>query len=142
MSEPQNDDKLDRKRNEKDEKGRDEKWQRDPLGAAVWAFILIWVGIALLLENAGVLDDLAFLDDKTINAWQLAFAGAGVILLLEAAVRVIVPDFRQPVVGTVILGIVFLSIGLGELVNTGVIVAVAIVLVGVILLMRGLRGSP
>jgi hypothetical protein len=141
VSESQNNNQTGQKRNEKDEKGRDEKWQRDPLGAAVWAFILIWVGIALLLENAGVLDDLAILDDKTIGAWQLAFAGAGVILLLEAAVRVIVPAFRQPVVGTVILGIVFLSIGLGELVNTGVIAAVAIVLVGVILLLRGLRGT-
>jgi hypothetical protein len=108
----------------------------------VWALILIWVGIALLLDNAGALDDLAILDDKTINAWQLAFAGAGVILLLEAVVRLIVPSFRQPVIGTVILGVVFLAIGLGELVNTGVIAAVAIVLVGVILLLRGIRGKP
>lgn len=136
MSEPQNDDRLNQTRREKDEKSRDEKVRRDPLGAAVWALILIWVGVALLLDNAGALDDLSILDDATINTWQLIFAGAGVILLLEAVVRLIVPAFRQPVIGTVILGVIFLAIGLGEVVNTGVIVALAIVLIGLILLLR------
>ena len=141
MSESQNDDKLKEQRQEKDEKSRDEKVRGDRLGAAVWALILIWVGLALLLDSTGALDDLTILDDKTINGWQLAFAGAGVILLLEAVVRLIVPSFRQPVIGTVILGVIFLAIGLGELVNLGVILALAIVLIGVILLLRGFGRS-
>jgi hypothetical protein len=132
MSEPQHEEKFDEKRSEKDEKSIEEKWREDPFGATVWALILIWAGVALLLDSAGVLDG------ATINGWQLAFTGAGVILLLEAVVRLIVPAYRQPVIGTVILGVVFLSIGLGELINFGIIVAVAVILVGLSLLLRGL----
>ena len=134
MSEPQHEEKFDEKRREKDEKSLEEKWRDDPLGAAVWALILIWAGLALLLDSMGVLDD------STINGWQLAFTGAGVILLLEALLRLIVPSYRQPVVGTVILGVVFLAIGLGELVNFGVILALAVILIGLSLLLRGFRG--
>jgi hypothetical protein len=135
MSEPGQEEKFDEKRREKEEKSFEEKWRDDPLGAVVWALILIWAGVALLLDTAGVLDDAA------INGWQLAFTGAGSILLLEAVVRLIVPSYRQPVVGTVILGFVFLAIGLGELVNFGVLFALGIIVVGASLLLRGMRGG-
>jgi hypothetical protein len=134
MSEPQHEEKFDEKRREKDEKSLEEKWRDDPLGTAVWALILIWAGLALLLDSMGVLDD------SSINGWQLAFTGAGVILLLEALLRLIVPSYRQPVIGTVILGVVFLAIGLGELINLGVILALAVILIGLSLLLRGFRG--
>ena len=134
MSEPQQEEKFDEKRREKDDKSLEEKWRDDPLGTAVWALILMWAGVALLLDSVGVLDD------SSINGWQLAFAGAGVILLLEALLRLIVPSYRQPVIGTVILGIVFLAIGLGELINFGIIVALAVILIGLSLLLRGFRG--
>ncbi len=131
MSEPKQDEKFGEKRQEKEEKSLEEKWREDPLGAIVWALILIWAGVALLLGSVGVLDDAA------INGWQLAFTGAGVILLLEAVVRLIVPAYRQPVIGTVILGVFFVVIGLGEVINFGVIVALAIILVGLVFLLRG-----
>jgi hypothetical protein len=130
MSDSGQDEKFEEKRHEK---SVDEKWRSDPLGAIVWALILIWAGLALLLGSAGLLDD------ADIDGWQLAFTGAGAILLLEAVVRLIVPSYRQPVVGTVILGFVFLSIGLGELVNFGVLFAVGIIVVGLSFLLRGLR---
>ena len=54
MSEPRRDEKN---QDEKSEKGRDdswdEKWRRDPVEAAVWAFVLIWAGIVWLLSNTG-----------------------------------------------------------------------------------------
>ncbi len=34
-----------RKMQEKDEKEHEEKWRRDPLGALIWAFIIIWAGV-------------------------------------------------------------------------------------------------
>ena len=40
-----------------------------------------------------------FIKDTAINGWDLAFAGAGVILLLEALVRYLVPAYRQPIIG-------------------------------------------
>jgi uncharacterized membrane protein len=123
--------KTDEKNREKHEKSLEEKWREDPLSAAVWAGILVWAGVALLLGNMGALDDVA------LEGWDLAFAGAGVILLLEALVRVLVPAYRQPIIGNLILGFVFLAIGLGELGVWDVIWPLAIVLLGVALLLRG-----
>ncbi|MGD9403760.1 MAG: hypothetical protein PVH95_01295, partial [Anaerolineae bacterium] len=61
MSEPRRDEKYqdEKGRGEKDEKGRDEswdeKWRRDPVEAALWAFVLIWFGLVWLASNIGVL---------------------------------------------------------------------------------------
>ena len=41
-----------------DEKSYEEKYRRDPLGAVVWALILIWAGLVLLAQNMGTLDKL------------------------------------------------------------------------------------
>jgi len=134
MSEPQPKDKKEKeeeKESEKEEKSWDEKWRRDPLNAVVWAAILIWAGIALLLGNLEVLEDTA------IDGWDLAFAGAGVLLLLEALVRFLIPAYRQPIVGNLILGFVFLGIGLGDVAGWDVIWPVAIIFIGVALLLRG-----
>jgi hypothetical protein len=134
MSEPRRDEKGEKeeeKRREKDEKSWDEKWREDPLSAVVWASILVWVGIALLIGNLGVLDDVA------LDGWSLAFAGAGAILLLEALVRYAIPTYRRPVLGSLILGLVFLTIGLGDLGIWDAIWPLAIILIGVALLLRG-----
>jgi len=69
---------------EKDQGGWDEKWRRDPLSAAVWATILIWAGVALLVENMGFLARFEWL-----SAWGLIFIGAGGIVLLEVAVQLL-----------------------------------------------------
>ena len=96
---------------EKDEKGgqgqsMEEKWARDPLGTAVGAVILIWLGVTLLAANTG----LTGLVDWS-NMWAWFLLGLGAILLLEALVRLVIPEFRRPVVGRIIGGIVLLLIG-------------------------------
>jgi hypothetical protein len=141
MSEPRHrgeKDEKQEKEDEKNEKGRgeknwDEKWRRDPLNAAVWALILIWGGLVLLATNVGILDWIPFLD-----AWPLFFAGAGGILILEVIFRLLVPAYRGPVGGTLILGLVFLGIGLGGLINWNLIWAFVLIGLGIALLGRGL----
>ncbi len=126
------------KQEEKEEKSWDEKWRRDPLGSVVWAGILIWVGLVLLGDNLNLLPE-------TLNTWSLIFFGAGGIILLEALIRVLVPAYRRPVLGTIILGVVFLGIGasgLFETWNWGVMWAIILVGLGVVLLLRGFRGGP
>ena len=94
------------KREEKDrtelskqeEKSAEEKWERDPLGALVWALILIWAGVVLLAGNLGAFDLMS------------EFAA---ILLLEVVVRLLVPQYRKSVVGTLVLVGVFVGLGLG-----------------------------
>lgn len=125
--------KEEEKQHEKEtEKNWDEKWRRDPLSAIIWATILIWSGFALLLENLGFL-----VRFETVSAWDLIFIGVGLLLLGEALLRVLIPAYRRPVMGTVIFGIILLSIGLGSLVNWGVIWAVVLIVLGVSLLLRG-----
>jgi uncharacterized membrane protein len=133
MTEPRRDEKFEKeeKEREKEEKSWDEKWREDPLSAVVWALILVWAGIALLIGNLDALQDTA------LEGWNLVFAGAGVILLLEVVVRLLVPAYRQPVIGGLILGFVFLAIGLGDLGIWDAIWPLAIILLGVALLLRG-----
>jgi len=127
----------DEKQEEKDEKGRqekswDEKWRRDPLSSAVWALILIWAGVVLLVANL----DLAGV--SWLNAWPLFFLGAGAILFVEVLVRVLVPAYRAPLRGPVVLAIIFLAIGVGGLFPAVPVWALILIGLGVYLLLSGL----
>jgi hypothetical protein len=114
------------------EKSWEEKWREDPLSAAIWALILVWAGVALLLGNLDVLED------TRLDGWDLVFAGAGGLLLLEAAIRFIIPAYRRPIIGTLILGLVFLSIGLGEAFSWDLVWPVVVIIIGLAMLLRGL----
>lgn len=121
-----------------DEKSWDEKWRRDPLGSVAWAGILIWAGVVFLAENMGWLRTLGPPFDR-LEAWSLIFAGAGVIFLGIVLVRLLVPDYRRPVVGTLILALVFLGIGLGDTVGWGVIWPIVLIALGVSFILGGFR---
>ncbi len=128
MTDQQGGDKEE-KREEKDEKERGEKWRRDPLSALVWGAILIWAGIVFLVENLGFLKGLELLEP-----WSLVFIGAGVIVLIEALIRALVPEYRRPITGTVIFGVILLAVGLGDLVKSGLIWAILLIAGGVAIL--------
>ena len=117
--------------------GWDEKWRRDPLSTMVWAAILIWIGVVLLLGNAGLLDDLSILG-RGVEAWSVAFLGAGVIVLLEAVVRLLVPAYRRAVGGTLVFAAVLVGVGLGEIVGWTLIGPLILIALGVSALLRGL----
>ena len=123
------DEKEEEKKDEKEEKSWEEKWQRDPVRIGMWAAILIWVGVVLLLENFDLLG--------SWETWSVIFIGVGVILLGNVTIRLLVPEHRRPVVGTLILGAVFLSVGLGGLLNWGIVWALVLIAIGVAILLRG-----
>ena len=52
-----------------------EKWQRDSLSSIVWAGMLIWAGVALLLANLGILS--WRIGDNRIEPWSIVLIGAG-----------------------------------------------------------------
>ncbi len=122
-----------------EEKGRggDEKWRRDPLSAIVWAAILIWIGVVLLIGNMGLLDNLSILG-RRVEAWSFGFLGAGVIVLLEVVVRLVVPAYRRAVGGTLVFAVVLLGVGLGEIVSWTLIGPLVLIALGVSVLLRGL----
>ena len=124
MTEPRRDEKN---QDEKSEKGRDEswdeKWRRDPVEAAVWAFILIWIGVVWLLSSTGVLGD-------GLEWWAGGFLGAGAIVLIGVGARLLVPAWRRPITGGLILGLIFIGIGLGGITDGWVVVG-PLVLIGI-----------
>lgn len=131
------DEKLE-KQEEKDEKGRGEKSRGDPLNAVIWALILIWAGLVFLAQNLGWLAQF-----ELANTWGLIFIGAGLIVLLEVIIRLVMPEYRRPVIGTFIFGIVLIGIGVGMTFGAtpqiwSVIFALAIIAAGVSILLRGL----
>ncbi len=136
----QRDEKQEEKKREKDEKNRS-----DPLSNAVWGAIIIWAGLVLLADNMGMLSGLAFPSIAVpgvfpfrLQAWGLIFTGAAVIIFLEVAIRLLVPTYRRHVIGSIILGFVFLGIGLGNLISWGVIWALVLIAIGVLILLRGM----
>jgi hypothetical protein len=106
---------------EKEEKTYEEKYRADPVGSMVWAATLIWAGIVLLAENLGYLEalqiratDLPFELLIEPKAWTLFFLGAGILVLIGVVVRLVVPSYRRPILGSLIWAIVLFSIALGE----------------------------
>ena len=130
---------YERRRNEKDEKqekdqgGWDEKWRRDPVDAAMWALILIWVGFMLLAANLGLFDGL-----EMFPAWSIGFIGAGVIVLLAAGFRLLVPAYRRPLTGNLIFGLILIGIGLGEVIGWLIVGPLVLIAIGVGALLTGL----
>ena len=136
------------KRDEKspEEKSWDEKWRRDPLSAVIWAAIFIWAGMVFLLSNMGFLDFLIRPAgdewwERVGGAWSIVLIGAGLIILVEVAIRLLMPVYRRPVMGSVIFALILIGLGLGELINWGIIWAVILIIIGGSILWRGLKGG-
>jgi hypothetical protein len=132
---PQYEQRRDEK-DEKQEKGNgdswDEKWRRDPVDTAMWAFILIWIGVMLLGSNLGLFAGLP------LEPWSIGFVGAGCIVLLAALFRLLVPSYRKPLAGMVVLGVILIGIGLGDVIGWVVIGPLVLIGVGLGILLTGL----
>jgi len=126
-------DEKQEKEHEKEEKSWEEKWRRDPIGTASWALILIWAGVVLMMNNLGLLARF-----RPLENWNLIFLGASGILFLQVLVRLAVPEYRRPIVGTLILAAVFLAIGLGDLIQAEILWPSVLILLGLAILLHGL----
>jgi len=125
--------KQDEKRNEKE---WDEKWRRDPVNAGSWATIFIWAGLVLLGETTHWGPDTF----SWWRTWSLIMAGAGAILLLGAIIRLIMPAYRRRIMGNVILGMVFLGVGMSDLTTWSweTIGAIVLIVIGASIFLGGM----
>ena len=143
------DEKNEKELSKQEEKSVEEKWERDRLGALTWAAILIWAGVVLLAANLGAFDLMSEFTERLplglgdfpfeigffpIEAWSVFWLGAAVILFLQVIARLLIPEFRRPVTGTLILAIIFLGLGIGQWQCVWPIILIAI---GVGILLRG-----
>jgi hypothetical protein len=136
---------------EKELRKHDEKVEeRDRLSTLVWAAILIWAGVVFLAINQGWLEQLNLPTSILSNlmpgglhlfepsAWSLIALGAGVILLLEALVRFLVPAYRRHLGGNLIVAAVFIGLGLGNWYGWEIVWPLILIAVGVVVLIGGL----
>lgn len=114
-----------------EEKGQG--WGRDPLGGVVWALILISVGMVFLAQTLGYIEW-----DQFGGIWNLIFIAIGCVLLFEVLVRLLVPAYRRPVLGTLIGACIMLAIGLGGILGSMSVLAVGLIAIGVVVLLSGL----
>jgi hypothetical protein len=122
----------------REEKSPDEKWRRDPLGSLIWACVLIWAGVVLLLETTGALANLRdSLNLEKLETWPVIALGAGVILLGEIVIRLMVPAYRRPIIGTLILSVILIGVGAENITGKEVIWALILIALGAGLLLRG-----
>ncbi len=139
-------DEKDEKEVEKhEEKTVEEKYRRDPLGTLIWALILIWAGVVWLFWNLGILTRYAFLNQIIDNAKNiqppfisLILLGAGILILIEIAIRLLVPTYRRSVVGSLIIAAILIGLGLGETVKWSIIWPVIIIVIGLVLILQGI----
>jgi hypothetical protein len=111
--------------------GYAEKFRRDPLSAVFWAAILILVGLVFMAENLDMLPQIG-----EMEAWHWIAFGAGLLLLLEALVRVVSPDHARPVIGRFIFAVICLMGGLSGLISPEITWPLVLVLIGVGILIR------
>ena len=93
----------------------------------MWAFVLIWAGIVWLLSNTGTLENIF---GEKAEWWAVGFLGAGLIVLLGVGARLVVPAWRRPITGSLILGLIFVGIGLGQITGGWVVVG-PLILIGI-----------
>ena len=144
------DQKFDEKEIDKrEEKSVDEKDRQDMVSSLSFAAFLIWAGVVLLLNNTGKLtvltdfveslnlpkSDLPFdIPFFTSEGWRVFFLGAGLIVLLEIIIRITVPMYRRPIVGSIIWAAILFGLALG---TWQIIWPLAIVVAGLAILLRG-----
>jgi hypothetical protein len=139
---------------EKDEKEvlkHDEKVEEnDRLSSIAWAFILMWAGLVFLAQNMGWFDRMgmdvglmwsfgAIGDWRSFGVWNLIALGAGVILVLETIARLLIPEFRRHVGGSLVVAAVFIGVGLGGWFDWAYLWPLILIAVGVNILLKGLR---
>ena len=141
------DEKSDEKEREKsEEKSAEEKWRRDPLGAIIWACILIWAGLVWLADNLGYLENVKRLVQfrgpdwlaGSIGVWGVILAGVGGILLVEVLVRLVIPAYRRSVTGTLILAVILIWLGVGNLTQWDVIWPLVLIAIGASIVLRAI----
>lgn len=136
------------KRDEKsrEEKNVEEKWRRDPISAIIWAILLIYAGMILLADNLGYLDiwmanlaaatNLPFLAE--LQVWSVIMLGAGLILLIEVLIRLLIPEYRRGVGGTIIFAFILISVSLGNQIGWTIVLPLILIGAGLSILVRGL----
>ncbi len=81
-----------------------ERIRSNPLRLVSWLLLLVWFGVTLLLYSLGNIS-------TPQKGWAIFAWGGGVIAFIETLLRLIVPSWREPVVNSVVWGVIWIAIG-------------------------------
>jgi hypothetical protein len=138
VSEQKHHEKEEEKKEKEDEKRSekqmDEKFRRDPVRGITLAIILIWGGIVAFIQT------MDFSKPEWWQGWSVFLAGTGIILLIKALFR-LRPEHRRPVGGTVVIGVILVCIGLGDIIGwayswPGILIVGGLIIIGAVFLRR------
>lgn len=112
---------------EEKQEEKSEFWRSDRLDTIWWAAAFIWGGLVLLARTSGFAESISWWE-----GWSVFFTGLGVLLLIGAFIRTVVPAYHRKVVESLIFGLILLGIGLG---NFWVLIwPLALIIVGFVIL--------
>jgi hypothetical protein len=115
------------------EKVQHERMNRsDPVSNFAWAAILIWAGLVFLARNLGWFRNLP----GDMGVWSVIFIGGGLIILLEALVRLLILKQPRPVKSSLFLGLVFIGIGFGSLFGWSIVWPFILIAIGLSILVK------
>lgn len=121
----------DEKEDEKHGKEEKGKTGKDPLGGFLGGFILILLGVVYIAR--GYLPD-----PDTWFAWFIA--GIGVLFFIKAGLHSVKPEWKKPVTGELIAGVMLLFVGGASVLGFEEWWPLVIVAAGVILIIKFARG--
>lgn len=107
----------------------EEWWRNDLVDTLGWATVFIWAGFVLLADTKGFAATYSWWD-----GWAVFFTGAGVIVLFEVVIRLLIPKYRKKVIGGLIIGLILMGIGLGDLLD--LFWPLVLIAIGAIILLR------
>ena len=98
---------------ERDEKGRPvehhdekgEKYRRDPLAAVFLGLIIILAGTLWFLSTNEYIEEGKW--------WPWFLVGLGSIFIVERLIRYALPEYRRPMFGRILIGVILICIGIG-----------------------------
>ncbi len=91
----------------------------DPLDSIIWAASFIWAGVVVFLAMS-----FAYPEEQ---GWSLFFLGAGSLVLIELAVRLLAPAYRRDLFGTLIWAGILFGLGTG---GWGLIASLILIAIG------------
>ncbi|NPV08460.1 MAG: hypothetical protein HPY83_10950 [Anaerolineae bacterium] len=117
----------------RDRQEKEEKGASDRPGTLTLALALIFAGLVLLAENAGLIPGL-----EGISTFGIILMGAGVIVGLEVLFRYLRPEYRRPLSGRLVLAIVLFLVGAGAVIGWGSVWPLILIGVGIAILVGAL----
>ncbi|MBI2184670.1 MAG: zinc ribbon domain-containing protein [Thaumarchaeota archaeon] len=115
---------------EKHEK-QEKSGPRDWTGPLVGGLILIWLGVTFYLVQIGY--------TSWMNWWGYFIFGIGIILIVQAAVRLVNLKYKGPAIGAFTGGLVLCAIGLAGIMGMRDWWPMILIAIGVIVIVSGLR---